>query len=584
MVSGRVLNWFLIGNLAVLATAFLEIAMALSLQLILNAIGFQVLEVSLPSFLQGWEPTTTGLFLIILGIITGRAIFTFCTKTSSNFAYVLIQSRLRMAVFYEILQRFQPVFLSAAEINFRNTEVAGKAGGFISAINQLFNAAFQGIILLATMLWISWTLTLISLAIFGMAGIGILLINRQIKKSAVKLPSAQRKIVSGIERIARNWLLVRILRTQDTEYDQQINNIISYAKLDLRITLMATLNSVFPVLVGSYLITSLILLNIYWLSIEAGSFVSFLYIFLRFQQIVSSGTGVFGIITANQPHFEIAANLLTELDANERKNAVKPIFKMNFLGRGAKYTHIPRFTDEHQTQQLKPPAIRLSQISFGYGEDESPVLTDLNVSISAGQQFAIVGPSGSGKSTLLGIILGILIPNQGSATIDEMQPSDFFSNQAIHLGYVGAESFLIEGTIAENIRYGARKSLDTSDEACLRALNRAHLDDLVEANTQILDHRINENGEGLSAGQKQRLTLARALLGDPQLLILDEASANLDSETEANIARTISELKGTCTTIIVSHRPGMLTYADKILSMDKTWDTNSEKPANGSAV
>jgi ATP-binding cassette subfamily B protein len=165
-----------------------------------------------------------------------------------------------------------------------------------------------------------------------------------------------------------------------------------------------------------------------------------------------------------------------------------------------------------------------------------------------------------------------------------MPPNNFFNSQAVHFGYVGAESFLIEGTIADNIRYGALKSIDTSDKACLKALKRAHLDDLVTANPQILDHKINENGEGLSAGQKQRLALARALLGNPQLLILDEASANLDGETEADIAKTVSGLKGSCTTIIVTHRPGMLTYADKVLQMEKSWDKNSENHVNETAV
>ena len=122
------------------------------------------------------------------------------------------------------------------------------------------------------------------------------------------------------------------------------------------------------------------------------------------------------------------------------------------------------------------------------------------------------------------LILGILEPSKGTVFIEGMPPEKFFKCQAVSLGYVGTESFLIEGTIADNLRYGAKDSVDTSEEACLNAMKQASLDELIQANPKILNHKINENGEGLSAGQKQRLGLARALLGKPQLLILDEVS------------------------------------------------------------
>jgi ABC-type multidrug transport system fused ATPase/permease subunit len=215
MVSGKVLNLLVVGNIATVILSGFEIAMALSLQMILSSLGFDIGTIDLPAFLHGWSPDNVTLFLLILIIVSGRAGFAFFSQMASSFAYVLIQSRLKLAVFFELLQRDKPIFLSAAEINFRNTEVARNTGVFISSINKLLGAIIQAAILLSMMLWVSWPMTITSVLMFGLVGVVILLVNRRINHMAKQLPQKSRQIVRGIERIARNWLLVRILRMQD---------------------------------------------------------------------------------------------------------------------------------------------------------------------------------------------------------------------------------------------------------------------------------------------------------------------------------------------------------------------------------
>jgi ATP-binding cassette subfamily B protein len=142
---------------------------------------------------------------------------------------------------------------------------------------------------------------------------------------------------------------------------------------------------------------------------------------------------------------------------------------------------------------------------------------------------------------------------------------EFLAQPLVQVGYVGAEPFLIEGSIKHNLDYGSRKPY--SIEEYRQALAAASLLEVVDRLPDGLDYRLTDNSQGLSAGQKQRLALARALLSKPQILVLDEVSANLDDETEAEIAKELLALKGLCTVIIVSHRPGILKFADTILEL-----------------
>ena len=312
----------------------------------------------------------------------------------------------------------------------------------------------------------------------------------------------------------------------------------------------------------------LIFINLIWLEINPGTFVSFIYVFIRFQGSIAAGIGKIGSIQKNKPQFKIALELLDKLQPEEGIKISLPLKKLNLIKSNKDYTHSYKFFNKDKTISKTPPEIKLKELEFSYFPNQKTIFSNLNLTIKSGSQFAIVGPSGSGKSTLLAIILGLIQPTNGQVLIDQIRPQDYFKKSSTPLGFVGAESFLIEGSISENIRYGAQNHLNISDQSCIKALREARLGDLIDAEPNFLDRKINENGEGLSAGQKQRLCLARALLVKPKFLILDEISANLDDQTELEIVDTVKKLKGVCTTIIVSHRSAMLKFADEIITID----------------
>ena len=221
------------------------------------------------------------------------------------------------------------------------------------------------------------------------------------------------------------------------------------------------------------------------------------------------------------------------------------------------------------SSDIKAPSIEAADIRFRYTPDQAPVFAGINLTVPAGGQVAIVGPSGSGKSTLLACLLGVAEPEHGHILIAGQAPVTYFLSSAVRVGYVGPEAFLTEGTILDNVRYGVPDHVDKTDSACIAALRRANLHALLDGDPNFPDRHINENGDGLSAGEKQRLGLARALLARPHVLILDEVSANLDEQAEQVIVEVVAGLKGDCTTVIVSHRKGMLAHADRIISMDE---------------
>ncbi len=180
--------------------------------------------------------------------------------------------------------------------------------------------------------------------------------------------------------------------------------------------------------------------------------------------------------------------------------------------------------------------------------------------------MGIVGPNGCGKSTLLAIILGALNPTSGKVLINEANSRKFMNHNSQSIGFVGAEPYLIHGTILENLTYGiSRKYLDDEIWQVLRIVR---LDEFVKELPDDLGHIIQENGEGLSSGQKQRITIARAFLRKPSLLILDEPTANLDDVSESCICNALYDLKGKCTVIIVSHKPGILKKADQTFNLE----------------
>lgn len=209
--------------------------------------------------------------------------------------------------------------------------------------------------------------------------------------------------------------------------------------------------------------------------------------------------------------------------------------------------------------------IEFKNVTFGY-DPYDPVLTDISFSIEPGQLVGIVGKSGSGKTTLVNLICRFYDPQQGQVLIDGIDIQEM-SNQELrrHVGLVLQEPFLFRATIAENISYGAP---NTTPKAIIDAARAANAHKFILKQPGGYDTRLGERGAGLSGGEKQRVSIARALLCDPSILILDEATSSVDTESEQQIQEALTVLCKGRTTIAIAHRLSTLRGADIIYVLD----------------
>ena len=209
--------------------------------------------------------------------------------------------------------------------------------------------------------------------------------------------------------------------------------------------------------------------------------------------------------------------------------------------------------------------ITYENVSFNY--DDTPVLKRINLEIKLGEMVALVGPTGVGKTTMANLIPRFYDPTEGRILVDGVDVRTVaISSLRRNVGMVLQDVFLFNGTVAENIGYG---SPDATLEEIIEAAISAGADEFIREMPNGYDTHIGERGVRLSGGQKQRLAIARALLYDAPILILDEATSSVDTETEAKIAAALERLIGGRTTMVIAHRLSTIRHADRIVVLDE---------------
>ena len=227
--------------------------------------------------------------------------------------------------------------------------------------------------------------------------------------------------------------------------------------------------------------------------------------------------------------------------------------------------------DEVDTGSVEKSDIRgdieFRNVSFGYGEEDGPVLSDISVSIGAGQTLAIVGHSGSGKSTLVSLLPRFYEVSAGDILLDGVPIRDYkLSNLRDNISLVSQDVVLFNDTIANNLAYGELRA--HSRDEMLKAAEAAHVLDFAKEMPKGLDTRVGDRGALLSGGQKQRVAIGRALLKDAPVLILDEATSALDSKSERHIQEGLAQLMKNRTTLVIAHRLSTVENADCIIVLD----------------
>lgn len=261
--------------------------------------------------------------------------------------------------------------------------------------------------------------------------------------------------------------------------------------------------------------------------------------------------GLRGAAGAAGPTFELAAELDNPLEPPTRAPAALAIKERIREGN-------PDFV----------PSIELSHVYVTYPGASRPALADVSLRVTPGQSAALVGRSGAGKSTLADVMLGVLDPDRGIATVGGTAPAESVERWPGGVAYVPQDVVLANDTIRANVALGLpTEAID--DEMVWEALARAHFAEYLRETREGLDTQIGERGLRLSGGQRQRLGIARALYTRPRLVILDEATSALDAQTEQAVSEMITDLGGDVTKIIIAHRLSTVREADVLVYMEE---------------
>lgn len=562
---------------AAMAGSFLllivEFLLATTVQKLLQNLGLSKEASSLP-FISEFSLLQT--LVLLFAVNAFRSLLQFIVLHSSLYGNELVRCRLNLLAISEITLRADSKKSSGSKIVSLMSEIFPRTSGFFSTFTMFIALGIQCSGILIIMFFKSWKETLIAIAGLFLIGLVSFTLGKRIRKYSKDMPSKNANLMQGVERVSRNNLFIRISKFHIPEFRILATEARGYSALAVRSSFMSNLTAVIPALLGTLLLCCIIFISANYFQTPAAVLLALLYLLIRFVQTIGTASGLFGELSIYAPHVKAAASYAENIKKADMRLAFGPTESFRFNG---EFKNNPVYPLEDigglidVTNKLKAPDIIISNLSYSYPDVDNNILDNFNIQIHAGEQFGIIGRSGSGKTTLISLILGLIKAKSGGVLIDGEEPATLYDARRLRVGYVGPDPFLIQGTILENLTYGMSHSpkFDTVEDI----LTKVDLAFLISDQGEGLNRRISENGEGLSAGQKQRICIARALLREPNLLILDEPTANLDSSTEELIADTILRWKKNVTTIIISHHPGIFRHTDRIFDLETMRFTKS---------
>ncbi|REK75875.1 ABC transporter ATP-binding protein [Paenibacillus paeoniae] len=416
-----------------------------------------------------------------------------------------------------------------------------------SLITEHITGFFTGILsvigALAILFYMNWQMTLVMLVVFPVAALIMFPIGSRMYKISKETQEETARFTSVINRVVSEIRLVKASGSEPMEYEHGRTGVMNLFRFGLKEAKMQAL--IAPVI--SFIILLLLVgligfggVQVSSGAITAGELVAFImYLF----QIMLPLTQISQFFTQFQKAMGATDSIIAIMGAEEENQ-----------DSGSEAEHIRK-------------TVSLERVSFAY-KPEEPILQDVSMKIEAGKVTAIVGPSGSGKTTLFSLLERFYSPSAGSIRIGEQDLSDVkLRSWRSKIGYVSQESPIIAGSIRDNLSYGLDRAI--SDEEMENAARMAYADGFIGELPDGYDTEVGERGIKLSGGQRQRIAIARALLRDPELLMLDEATSNLDSKSEEVVQDALKNLMVGRTTIVIAHRLSTVVDADTIVFLDK---------------
>lgn len=486
------------------------------------------------------------LIAIVITAITIQAVTSFLlTKILSVQAQYLI-SELRAQVQKKVLSlpiSFFDNTKSGALVSRIMTDVEGVRNLIGTGLVQLVGGSFTAIVSLIILIKLNAWMTLfvfVPLSIFGIIALKAFKYIRPIFRTRGKINA---EVTGRLTETLAGVRVIKAFNAEDQEnkiFEKGVDRLYQNVKKSLTATALMTSSSTFLIGIAT---TGIMGIGGYYMILGEMTTGDFLFFTL-----------VLGFMIAPIVQMSNIGSQLTEalagLDRTEE-----------LMNMAAEEDDTNRSTE---LQDFKGE-IEFNNVSFAY-EEGKPVLHDINFKAESGSVIALVGSSGSGKSTIAGLSATFLNPKAGQITIDGEDLSKVnLKSFRKHLGVVLQDEFLFEGTIRENIMFPRPNA---SEAQVLAAVKAAYVNEFTDRFDEGLETLIGERGVKLSGGQRQRIAIARAILADPKIIILDEATSNLDTESEALIQKSLGELTKDRTTIVIAHRLSTIRKADQILVIE----------------
>lgn len=400
---------------------------------------------------------------------------------------------------------------------------------------------------------ISWQLLLLSMVFLPVVVIILVFLQRSVKAANMNLMKQTGRMYRRLAEAFMLLPLVKAFTLEESEFDRFSEAIHTLRKRSMRMTWYHSAARCGGEVLGISVVSLALLMGGYL--------------------VLNQETHIFGMQISQRPLSAASLMLFYAflIGAHEPSRKLQGLFAQVNAATMASARIFPIL--DYQSSIISPPnpvpmprrlsSLTFKEVSFSYAA-RTPILTNIDLTIAGGETLAIVGPSGGGKTTLSNLILRFYDPNAGSVLLNgtDLRQYDLRELRR-HIGLVTQQPMLFAESVRDNIRCGATRAV--SDEEIIAAAHKAHAHSFIEQLEGGYDYDVGERGSRLSGGQRQRIALARAILRDPAILILDEATSQIDAESERLIQLALRDFSRDRITILITHRISMLDLADRIL-------------------
>jgi len=488
--------------------------------------------------------------------LAGGILVIFFVKGASTFGHNLVISTIGRNIIAKLQQEMFATLIRADLSWFQNQNTGTLVTRFTYDVQQLYQAVAGGvagiglhalsvIFLLAIMFIDDWQLTFLVFGVFVFCLLPMRLMGLAVKKVSRRMQNQMGQFSSYLFEAFRGIRQIKTSLAEERENQSAHRYIIKVASLERKFVRIKSLNHPVMELLGGISVTILIVYGGHAVlegEKTTGEVIKFITALLLAYEPMKKLTNLYNVV---QQGMAAADRVFATIDLQ------------------------PKITCPPQPIPITKLAgnIKFDQVSFSYQGGEDKELHDISLVMKSGQKIALVGPSGAGKTSLLNLIPRFYDPQSGKILIDGIDIRDL-DPQVLrrHIALVSQETFLFSGTIANNICYGLQ---GVREEDMIAAAKMAAAHDFICTLAEGYHTEIGEDGIKLSGGQRQRIAIARAMLKNAPILLLDEASSALDSESERQIQQALEKLMQNRTTIMVAHRLATIKNADQIFVLDQ---------------